>query len=62
MLNKTAVAMLAVLLFNAAQAANTVAFHESRIVDRKQRQVHADLNFAEAPYTAVDKSYEQERI
>jgi hypothetical protein len=71
MSNKTAIAMLAILLSNAAQAATTVAFHESRIVDRKQRQVHADLifnhdtqsivvrvadnNFAEVPYAAVDK-------
>jgi hypothetical protein len=69
--NKTAIAMLAVLLFNVAQAANTVAFHESRIVDHKQRQVHADLifnhdtqsivvrvadnNFADVPYNTIDK-------
>jgi hypothetical protein len=69
--NKTAAAMLAVLLSNAAQAANVLAFHESRIVDRKQRQVHADLIFnhdtqsivlrvadntyAEVPYAAVDR-------
>src|SRR2546430_45247 len=71
MLNKTAVAVLAVLISNAAQGANTLAFHESKIVDRKQRQVHADLifnhdlqsmvvrvgdnNYAEVPYAAVDK-------
>jgi hypothetical protein len=69
--NKTAVAMFAILLANAAQAANTVAFHESRIVDHKQRQVHADLifnhdtqsivvrvadsNYADVPYNTIDK-------
>jgi hypothetical protein len=69
--SKIAGAILAVLLCHAAQGANPLAFHESKIVDRKQRQVHADLifnhdtqsivvrvadnNLAEVPYAAIDK-------
>jgi hypothetical protein len=71
MANKTAVVVLTILLAGVASAADAVAFHDTRIVDKKQRQIHADLifnpdsrlmilrvadsNYAQVPYDAIDK-------
>ena len=71
MLNKTAVVILTILLAAELSAADAVSFHDTRIVDKKQTQVHADLifnpdsrsitlrvadnNYAQIPYDAIDK-------
>jgi hypothetical protein len=71
MINKTAVVILTILLATEASAADAVSFHDTRIVDKKQRQIHADLifnsdsksmtvrvadtNYAQVPYDAIDK-------
>ena len=68
--NKTAVVVLTILLARVATAADSLTFHETRIVDKKQRQIHADLifnrdtkslvvrladsNYAQIPYDAID--------
>ncbi|HYL78264.1 MAG TPA: hypothetical protein VEU96_28875 [Bryobacteraceae bacterium] len=70
MLDKTAVVILTILMTADLSAADAVSFHDTRIVDKKQRQVHADLifssdsksmtvrvadnNYAQVPYDAID--------